>query len=67
VPDNEAAVPAKLARAEPVIVLNADHPSPSLVEKMARLPIDAVFIDCEQAARMWNRSRTWRAPRGSAD
>jgi 4-hydroxy-2-oxoheptanedioate aldolase len=40
----------KLARAEPVIVLNADHPSPSLVEKMARLPIDAVFIDCEQGS-----------------
>ena len=41
---------AKLLRAEPVIVVNADHPSPSLVERMGRLPIDAVFIDCEQGS-----------------
>jgi 4-hydroxy-2-oxoheptanedioate aldolase len=40
----------KLARAEHVIVVNADHPSPSLVERMGRLPIDAVFIDCEQGS-----------------
>jgi 4-hydroxy-2-oxoheptanedioate aldolase len=40
----------KLARSERVIVVNADHPSPSLVEKMGRLPIDAVFIDCEQGS-----------------
>lgn len=41
---------AKLARDEPLIVVNADHPSPSLVEVLARQPIDAVFIDCEQGS-----------------
>ena len=41
---------AKLLRGDPVIVVNADHPSPSLVERMGRLPIDAVFIDCEQGS-----------------
>lgn len=40
----------KLARGECVIALNADHPSPSLVERIGRLPIDAVFIDCEQGS-----------------
>jgi 4-hydroxy-2-oxoheptanedioate aldolase len=40
----------KLARGEPVIVVNADHPSPSLVERLGGLPIDAVFIDCEQGS-----------------
>jgi 4-hydroxy-2-oxoheptanedioate aldolase len=40
----------KLARGECVIVLNADHPSPSLVERIGRLPVDAVFIDCEQGS-----------------
>jgi 2-keto-3-deoxy-L-rhamnonate aldolase RhmA len=40
----------KLARREPVIVVNADHPSPSLVARLGRLPIDAVFIDCEQGS-----------------
>ena len=40
----------KLARGECVVVLNADHPSPSLVERIGRLPIDAVLIDCEQGS-----------------
>ena len=40
----------KLSQSERVIVVNADHPSPSLVERMGRLPIDAVFIDCEQGS-----------------
>lgn len=40
----------KLACGECVIVLNADHPSPSLVERIGRLPVDAVFIDCEQGS-----------------
>ena len=40
----------KLARDEPLVVVNADHPSPSLVEALARQPIDAVFIDCEQGS-----------------
>ncbi len=40
----------KLARDEPLVVVNADHPSPSLVEALARRPIDIVFIDCEQGS-----------------
>ncbi|MBI4182946.1 MAG: 2,4-dihydroxyhept-2-ene-1,7-dioic acid aldolase [Proteobacteria bacterium] len=40
----------KLRRNQPVIVVNADHPSPSLVERMGGLGIDAVFIDCEQGS-----------------
>ena len=40
----------KLARDETLVVVNADHPSASLVEVLARLPIDAVFIDCEQGS-----------------
>ena len=40
----------KLARDEPLIVVNADHPSASLVEVLARQPVDAVFIDCEQGS-----------------
>jgi 4-hydroxy-2-oxoheptanedioate aldolase len=40
----------KLARGDSVIVLNADHPAPSLVESIGRLPVDAVFIDCEQGS-----------------
>jgi 4-hydroxy-2-oxoheptanedioate aldolase len=39
-----------LARGECVVVLNADHPSPSLVERIGRLPVDAVMIDCEQGS-----------------
>jgi 2-keto-3-deoxy-L-rhamnonate aldolase RhmA len=39
-----------LARGECVVVLNADHPSPSLVERIGRLPVDAVLIDCEQGS-----------------
>ena len=40
----------KLATGAPVLVVNPDHPSPSLVESLGRLPIDAVWIDCEQGA-----------------
>ena len=40
----------KLARDETLVVVNADHPSASLVEVLARQPIDAVFIDCEQGS-----------------
>ena len=40
----------KLARDEALLVVNADHPSASLVEVLARQPIDAVFIDCEQGS-----------------
>ena len=41
---------AKLARDEPLVVVNADHPSASFVEVLARQPIDIVFIDCEQGS-----------------
>ncbi len=40
----------KLATGAPVLVVKPDHPSPSLVESLGRLPIDAVWIDCEQGA-----------------
>ena len=53
--DTELSFPAvrlreKLSRDEPLVVVNADHPSPSLVEVLACQPIDAVFIDCEQGS-----------------
>jgi 4-hydroxy-2-oxoheptanedioate aldolase len=37
----------KLKRDEIVVVLNPDHPSPSLTEFVAGLGFDGVFIDCE--------------------
>ncbi len=37
----------KLGRDEVVVVLNPDHPSPSLTEFVAGLGFDGVFIDCE--------------------
>jgi 2-keto-3-deoxy-L-rhamnonate aldolase RhmA len=37
----------KLSRDEVVVVLNPDHPSPSLTEFVASLGFDGVFIDCE--------------------
>ena len=40
----------KLATGAPVLVVNPDHPSPSLVQSLGRLPTDAVWIDCEQGA-----------------
>src|SRR5262245_61745343 len=43
-----AAFKSKLRRGDTVVVVNVDHPSASLVEILARLPIDAIFIDCEQ-------------------
>ena len=36
---------AKLAARQPVVVMNSDHPSASLVEFVARLGVDAVMID----------------------
>ena len=41
---------AKLDRDEPLVVVNADHPSASFVEVLARQPIDILFIDCEQGS-----------------
>lgn len=52
-PDRESPVgafKAKLRRGEPVIVVNPDHPYPSLAAFLGRLSIDAVFIDCEQGS-----------------
>ena len=40
----------KLARDEPLVVVNSDHPSPSLVEALAGQPVDVLFIDCEQGS-----------------
>jgi 2-keto-3-deoxy-L-rhamnonate aldolase RhmA len=40
----------KIQRSETVLVINPDHPSPSLVQFMGGLPIDAVWIDCEQGS-----------------
>src|SRR5271166_1821667 len=37
----------KLRRDEVVVVVNPDHPSPSLTEFIATLGFDGVFIDCE--------------------
>jgi 4-hydroxy-2-oxoheptanedioate aldolase len=37
----------KLRRDEVVVVVNPDHPSPSLTEFVAGLGFDGVFIDCE--------------------
>ena len=37
----------KLARGAVVTMINPDHPSPSLVEFIAGLGFDAIFIDCE--------------------
>lgn len=37
----------KLKRGETVTVINPDYPSPGLVEFIAKLGFDAVFIDCE--------------------
>ena len=44
------ALRAKLSADAPLVVVNADHPSGSLVESLARQPIDIVFIDCEQGS-----------------
>ena len=41
---------AKLAARQPVVVMNPDHPSASLVEFVARLGVDAVMIDTEQGS-----------------
>lgn len=45
-----AAFKKKLLGDEPALVVNADHPSASLVEALCRLPVDAIFIDCEQGS-----------------
>src|SRR3954471_862016 len=37
----------KLRRGEVVVVVNPDHPSPSLTEFVAGLGFDGIFVDCE--------------------
>ncbi len=41
---------ARLAAGESVVMMNPDHPSPSLVEFIATLGVDAVMIDTEQGS-----------------
>lgn len=43
-------VKQRLANGEAVTLVNVDHVSPSLVEALGRIPVDAVFFDCEQGA-----------------
>jgi len=45
----------KLRRDEVVIVVNPDHPSPSLTEFVAALGFDGVFIDCEHGMAGFER------------
>ncbi len=45
-----AAFKEKLNAGAPVVMINPDHPSPSLVEFIGGLSVDAVFIDCEQGS-----------------
>lgn len=40
----------RLTGGECVTVVNADHPSAGLVEFLGHLPVDAIFIDCEQGS-----------------
>ncbi len=40
----------KLRQGGPVLVVNPDRPAPGLVEFLGRLPVDAVFIDCEHGS-----------------
>lgn len=41
---------SKLARGQASLVVNVDHPSPSLVEYLCWIGVDAVFFDCEQGS-----------------
>ncbi len=43
-------VKQRLAEGKTVTLVNVDHVSPSLVEALGRIPVDAVFLDCEQGA-----------------
>lgn len=41
---------SRLASGRSVVMMNPDHPSPSLVESLATLGVDAVMIDTEQGS-----------------
>lgn len=45
-----AAVKTRLASRQPVVMMNPDHPAPSLVEFIAKLGVHAVMIDTEQGS-----------------
>jgi 4-hydroxy-2-oxoheptanedioate aldolase len=57
----------KLKRGEVVVVVNPDHPSPSLTEFIGELDFDGVFIDCEHGVasveRVQDMCRAARAAR----
>lgn len=40
----------RLRQGAPSLVINVDHPSPSLVEYLGRLPLEAVMFDTEQGS-----------------
>jgi 2-keto-3-deoxy-L-rhamnonate aldolase RhmA len=40
----------RLVNGQTVTVVNPDHPSAGLVEFLGQMPVDAVFIDCEQGS-----------------
>lgn len=43
-------VKERLAEGRAVTMVNVDHVSPSLVEALGRLPVDAVMFDCQKGA-----------------
>ena len=45
-----ALVKSRLGSGQPVVMMNPDHPSPSLVEFIAKLGVHAVMIDTEQGS-----------------
>ncbi len=47
----------KLKRGEVVVVVNPDHPSPSLTEFIGGLDFDGVFIDCEHGVASVERAQ----------
>lgn len=44
------ALRARLRRSAPSLVINVDHPSPSLVDFLGSLPLEAVMFDTEQGS-----------------
>ena len=57
----------KLKRDEIVVVVNPDHPSPSLTEFVAGLGFDGIFIDCEHGMATIERVQEMcRAARAAA-
>ncbi len=44
------ALRGRLQQGAPSLVVNVDHPSPSLVEYLGQLPLEAVMFDTEQGS-----------------